>query len=53
MAFNNYASTPGDVGGKSLCYDERLALAIPANIIRMKSYVDGLVPHGKTINHSC
>ena len=47
MAFNNYPSTPGDIGGKSRCYSERLALAIPINIRRMKSYVDGLVPHGK------
>ena len=47
MAFNNYASTPGDFGGKSRCYSERLALAIPINIRKLKSYVDGLVPHGK------
>lgn len=47
VAFNNYALTPGDVGGESRCYSERLALAIPTNIRRMKSYVDGLVPHGK------
>jgi len=48
VAFNNYASTPGDVGGKSRCYSEGLALAIPTNIRKMKSYVDGLVPHGQT-----
>ena len=47
MAFNNYASTPGDFGGKSRCYSERLALAIPINIKKMKSYVDGMVPYGK------
>ena len=47
MSFNDYASTPGDVGSKSRCYSEKLALAIPANIRNMKSYVDGLVPYGK------
>ena len=53
MAFNKHASTPGDVGGKSRCYSERLALAVPTNIRRMKSYVDGLVPHGKTKDQLC
>ena len=47
VSFNNRASTPGDVGSKSRCYSERLALAIPANIRCMKNYVDGLVPYGK------
>ena len=47
MSFNNHAFTPGDAGGKSRCYSERLALATPANIRNMKSYVDGLVPYGK------
>jgi len=48
VSFNNRASTPGDVGSKSRCYSERLALAIPANIRCMKNYVDGLIPYGQT-----
>ena len=47
MSFNTIASTPGDAGGKSPCYSERLAQAVPSNVKNMKYFVDGLVPHGK------
>ena len=40
MSFHSEVSTP------SGCYSERLALAIPANIRRLKNYVANLDPDG-------
>ena len=36
--------------GVSPCYSERLALAVPENINRLKKYVDGLTGQGKALN---
>ena len=48
MSFNTDAFTPGGDGARSVCYSERLALATPVNLNKLKDYVKGLVPVGKT-----
>lgn len=48
VSFNHEVSTPGLNGGKSMCYSQRLALAIPENIKCLKKYVGSLVPNGQT-----
>ena len=48
MSFNTKVTTPGIYGGKTTCYNQRLAVATPENIDCLRSYVGGLVSYGKT-----